>query len=389
MSTEGCFCPDGMMLFNKESGVCVEKCGCLDASGTPREFGEVFEYNCGECVCERDTKSVNCKPKQCQDSVPESCTQPGLVLVNVTDPSDPCCTKQVCDCDITTCPPLKKMCEIGYSSELEVPEGKCCPEIICVPKKVCVFDNKEYEPGSHIPVVNCQECKCTREVDPKTQWFKVSCKMVTCNKFCDDGYEYQEPVSYKDCCGKCVQTHCIVNVNGTQHILKEGDVLPTTDQDCDRITCTKVNGHFVTDNYRVQCPAFNISNCQPGTVKLMADGCCYFCEDKIKSCQVQIVHDYIVFDGCQSENKMDLTFCEGECGSYTRYTEPKFSTCSCCQATNTSNRTVSLGCPSGGKIHHTFIHVNKCTCSKTACHETGFNQQKLENSRKKRGFQLT
>lgn len=26
-TTEGCFCPDGMKLFNKESGVCVDKCG--------------------------------------------------------------------------------------------------------------------------------------------------------------------------------------------------------------------------------------------------------------------------------------------------------------------------------------------------------------------------
>ncbi|XP_073724623.1 uncharacterized protein muc2.1 isoform X2 [Misgurnus anguillicaudatus] len=387
--TEGCFCPDGMMLFNKVSDVCVEKCGCLDASETPREFGEVFEYNCEVCVCERATKSINCKPKQCLDSVPESCTLPGLVLVNVTDPSDPCCTKQVCNCDTSTCPSLKNVCEIGYSSELEVPEGKCCPEIICVPKKVCVFDNKEYEPGSPIPVVNCQECTCTREVDPKTQLFKISCKMVTCNKVCNLGYEYQEPVSYKDCCGKCVQTHCIINVNGTQHILKEGEVLPTTDRDCDRITCTKVNGQFITDNYRVQCPAFNISNCQHGTVQLMADGCCYFCVDKIKGCQVQVVQDYIVHDGCQSENKIDLTFCEGDCGSYSRYTEPKLSACSCCQATNISNRTVSLGCPSGAKIHHTYIQVNECTCSKTACHETGFNQHKLENSRKKRDFQLT
>lgn len=27
ITTEGCFCPDGMKLFNKESGICVEKCG--------------------------------------------------------------------------------------------------------------------------------------------------------------------------------------------------------------------------------------------------------------------------------------------------------------------------------------------------------------------------
>lgn len=26
-TTEGCFCPDGMKLFNQESGICVDKCG--------------------------------------------------------------------------------------------------------------------------------------------------------------------------------------------------------------------------------------------------------------------------------------------------------------------------------------------------------------------------
>lgn len=26
-TTEGCFCPDGTKLFNKVSGICVEKCG--------------------------------------------------------------------------------------------------------------------------------------------------------------------------------------------------------------------------------------------------------------------------------------------------------------------------------------------------------------------------
>lgn len=29
-TTEGCFCPDGMKLFNRESGVCVDKCGKTD-----------------------------------------------------------------------------------------------------------------------------------------------------------------------------------------------------------------------------------------------------------------------------------------------------------------------------------------------------------------------
>ena len=30
-TTEGCFCPDGMKLFNKESNICVDKCGKFDS----------------------------------------------------------------------------------------------------------------------------------------------------------------------------------------------------------------------------------------------------------------------------------------------------------------------------------------------------------------------
>ncbi|KTF97862.1 hypothetical protein cypCar_00049167, partial [Cyprinus carpio] len=129
--TEGCFCPEGSLLFNKESGVCVNKCGCLDASGTPREFDEVFEYNCEECICDKASKSIKCEPKKCPDVNPASCTEPGFVLVNVTDPSDPCCSKQVCNCDVNMCPPMDTKCAVGYAPVLEVPDGKCCPVIKC------------------------------------------------------------------------------------------------------------------------------------------------------------------------------------------------------------------------------------------------------------------
>lgn len=33
------------------------------------------------------------------------------------------------------------------------------------------------------------------------------------------GYKYIES-NNDDCCGKCVQTHCIININGTTHILQ-------------------------------------------------------------------------------------------------------------------------------------------------------------------------
>ncbi len=45
------------------------------------------------------------------------------------------------------------------------------------------------QPGTDIPVVACQECNCTQDVDPKTQFYKINCGLVQCNEKCD-------PVSY-------------------------------------------------------------------------------------------------------------------------------------------------------------------------------------------------
>ncbi|KTF88171.1 hypothetical protein cypCar_00041857 [Cyprinus carpio] len=372
VTTEGCFCLEGTLLFNKESGVCVNKCGCLDASGMPRKFDEVFEYNCEECICDKARKSVICKPKKCSNVNPGICTEPEFVLVNVTNPSDPCCSKQVCNCNVSMCPPLDKKCGVGYVPVLKVPYGKCCPEIKCESKKVCVHNNTEHEPGTNIPVTDCQECSCTSDVDPETQLLKVKCGSVQCNEKCDSGYEYIKK-NLDDCCGKCVQTHCTVNFNGVNHTLKEGETFPSTNQSCDRITCTKVNGHFITNKYTVQCPPFNISNCKPGTVQQSPDGCCPVCVDQIKGCQVQTVRDYIKHKDCQSEEKLNLTFCSGDCTSSSWYTEAGMSSCTCCQATRSSNRTVSLGCLNSDIVTHTYVYVEECACSRTNCHEMGKN----------------
>ena len=159
-TTEGCFCPDGMKLFNKESGICVEKCGkygvyralhlnrlhLLSHSWSPTEllfifqqdvlilraflarwakfwshahlksqfilftskrqlihncfllfqFNERFEYKCQDCICDESTKAVICKPKTCPAPPITNCTGAGFVLVNQTDPANPCCFAYVC-----------------------------------------------------------------------------------------------------------------------------------------------------------------------------------------------------------------------------------------------------------------------------------------------------
>lgn len=150
-TTEGCFCPDGTKLFNEESGICVEKCGKWAVSlmdilcqlhgptgllifqqdvltlmaflarwatslvhahsnsmlpscqsqlshwpGLLFQFNEKFEYKCQNCICEESTKTVSCKPKVCPAPPPTACTDPGFVLVNQTNPADPCCSTFSC-----------------------------------------------------------------------------------------------------------------------------------------------------------------------------------------------------------------------------------------------------------------------------------------------------
>ncbi|KAL0155905.1 hypothetical protein M9458_050168, partial [Cirrhinus mrigala] len=55
----------------------------------------VFQHNCEVCICNNASKSVACEPKKCPDVKPVICNAPGFVLVNISNPSDPCCSNQV------------------------------------------------------------------------------------------------------------------------------------------------------------------------------------------------------------------------------------------------------------------------------------------------------
>ncbi|XP_060742784.1 mucin-2-like isoform X1 [Tachysurus vachellii] len=389
VTTEGCFCPDGTKLFSKESGVCVDKCGCLDPSGQGREFGEKFQYGCQDCVCDESSVSIICKPRQCSnDSNQLTCSDPGFIVTNVTDPSDACCTIRTCSCDSSTCPSVNAKCSPGYTPVFNVPEGKCCPEYTCEPKRVCVHKGLEYEPGTSIPVIACQECRCTNDVDPNTQLYKVQCGMVTCKENCEPGYSYVESDTY-ECCGKCVKTQCVLNYNGTVQILENGAEWTPSNDACDKFICTMTDGEYVTTHYKIQCPPFNISNCQPGTVQLSSNRCCQVCVDMDSGCKVQTSFDYITHNNCRSKTTVEQTHCEGHCDSYSKYTELGSSSCSCCQASRTSKHTVSLDCENGDTINHTYLHVEACSCDQTKCLGKSQSTPTLtEDTRRRRSFRL-
>ncbi|XP_071344358.1 mucin-2-like [Trachinotus anak] len=368
-TTEGCFCPDGMKLFNKESGICVDKCGCLDPEGIPREFNESFEYKCQNCICEESTKTVTCKPKGCPAPPVVDCTGPGFVLVNQTNPSDPCCFAYVCQCQSNTCPANNMNCPVGYNPVVEVPEGKCCLEHTCEPKRVCVHKETEYQPGSSVPVNPCQDCTCTNEVDPKSRLFKIKCELQQCQKDCKPGYKYVEEDS-DECCGKCVQTHCAFNLNGTTQLVNQGETWSPPDNKCERYICIKMGETLTTIRSHVVCPPFQESNCQPGTIQTAADGCCTVCVEKEKACKLLSMKTYVKYKKCRSNQEVEMPYCEGSCNTFTKYSEAAANmqhSCSCCKEIRSSRRTVDLLCLNGEVIQHSYMHVEECGCDHTEC----------------------
>ncbi|XP_056907848.1 intestinal mucin-like protein [Takifugu flavidus] len=383
-TTEGCFCPDGMKLFNKESGVCVDKCGCLDPEGIPREFNEKFEYKCQDCICEESTKAVTCKPKACPPPPVANCSGPGFVLVNQTNPADNCCPAFLCQCQSSTCPVISMKCPVGYLPSLTVPNGKCCPELICEPKRVCVHKDVEYQPGSSVPVIDCQDCTCTNLVDPHTNLFKITCEFQQCNEKCDEGFEYMEPSS-DECCGKCVQTHCILDFNGTKEFLVQGQSWSPSESKCEIHTCIKSAGALAPVSSQIICPPFQESNCDPNTVQTAANGCCKICVEKEKACKIVPMKTKIKRRECQSLQEVELPYCEGSCNTYTKYSELAAAmehSCSCCKETRSSTRSVDLHCLNGDVIPHNYTYVEQCGCDRAQC------SQSTLNARKRRSYRL-
>ncbi|KAL0167649.1 hypothetical protein M9458_035871, partial [Cirrhinus mrigala] len=80
--------------------------------------------------------------------------------------------------------------------------------------------------------------------------------------------------------------------------------------------------------------------------------------------------DYIRVDDCQSEEKIELTYCEGKCGSKSMYSLDKHkveSECVCCSATGTVPMNVPLRCANGTQTHHQVLAVTGCDCMSHAC----------------------
>ncbi|XP_016153941.1 PREDICTED: mucin-2 isoform X2 [Ficedula albicollis] len=397
---EGCFCPNGTMLYDSGVDVCVKTCGCVGVDMIPREFGEKFTVDCQDCICLEGEHGIVCQPHVC-DQKKVTCDGEGFYEVTEVNPKDPCCPLFTCKCNTSLCTAKAPKCSLGFEVHSHIPSGQCCPVYQCVPKGVCVHENAEFLPNSSVFVDKCQNCVCTNDVNVSTQLNIISCQHVPCSTYCEPGYELK-PVK-GECCGKCVQTKCIIHTaDNSELILSPGDFKNDPHNNCTIYSCVDVHNQLIASTSEITCPAFNEESCKPGTISFLPNGCCKTCAplDSSTPCSVRHRTDFIVYNGCRSVDRVDLTECEGTCGTFSLYSAEANSmdhSCSCCRETRTTEKHVVLKCPGGHSVSHKYIYVESCSCQDTACSRPQSNdlQSNKENdkastlSRVKRAISLT
>ncbi|XP_062974476.1 mucin-2 [Elgaria multicarinata webbii] len=373
---EGCFCPEGTTLYDTGVDVCVKTCGCVGPDNIPRKFGENFQFDCKDCVCLEGGNGIICEPHKCPatpDKTP--CVGEGFYTLTEVNPDDKCCSETVCVCNTSNCSTPPPQCAPGFETVTDTPTGHCCPVHRCVAKGVCVDNGNEYKPGSQILGQKCQQCVCTKQQDNSTQLNIIHCDHVPCNVKCETGYSLTPQPG--ECCGKCVQTSCVIQTSEEVLILNPAEQKSDPKDNCTIYTCMRINTQLISSTSVISCSPFNEERCQPGTITLLPSGCCKTCIPSVTettpACSPAKTMDYILYDGCRSEEPISVTQCEGRCETSSIYSADANSMkhmCSCCRESKTVQKEITLVCPDGKNKTHSYLHVESCECLTTECTES-------------------
>ncbi|XP_026945697.1 mucin-5B-like [Sagmatias obliquidens] len=350
---EGCFCPDGHILFNSHTDVCVPECPCVGPDGFPKFPGERWVSNCQSCVCDEDSVSVQCAPVQCEaQGQPQECGRAGFVAQTRPLADNPCCMETLCVCNRSTCPQSPPKCRPGEELACTQAEDSCCPTFSCRPQ-LCTYNGTVYGVGATFPaVIPCHTCTCL-SVD--THDPTVLCEEDACDTTCPQGFQYSRVAG--QCCGECVQTACLTS-DGRLVQPNETWVNSLVDN-CTLYHCQAENGPPMLTPTPVACP--DVSSCRGILRKI---GCCYSCEE-VDSCQVRASMTVLRHQGCATQAAVSVPFCEGFCPGAARYSMGARATqcpCICCKKTRAHQEVVTMQCPNGTAFQHTYTHVDECSC---------------------------
>lgn len=192
--------------------------------------------------------------------------------------------------------------------------------------------------------------------------------------------------STSDCCGDCIQTHCVINDKDGLSLLQPGESRKSEYDSCTVYNCTVINGQFSTSVSQTPCPYFNEDNCVPGTIELSPNGCCKQCIETSPSCKLHQKLEYLSYNNCQSEDIVNITYCEGSCNTLSMYSvaASKMShNCTCCQEVKTKERKVTMKCSNGHQEELSYPKVEECNCVSTDC-ESSQPQKTFTTARARR-----
>ncbi|KAI2653383.1 von Willebrand factor [Labeo rohita] len=428
--TEGCFCPEGSVLMgDKCQRINCTALPCTNAKAPECGQCEVLREKTGskccpeyECVCKKDQCPVTTKPScpaykklsvipsECCDSYECVCDcqnitrtcPPGYITKTTTND---------CDCIEVTCTPDKVgtllcsrcVCVIHLPLKLHVRMSVLCNQHVIdyLYVQVCVVDAVVYQVGSRWDE-KCKTCTCTEQADRQTglhiaqcvdpvgeQWvsphdrcvwsecvqvneevfiqhINVSCHLMD-TPTCPLGTELHS----NGCL--CDESNCYCGWRasnaGCVHTLRANT---TRTDGCTKHTCSvNKDGELVLETLVTTCPPFDHKRCleHGGKISQIGVTCCEMCTEPECSRTVGLL-DYIRVDDCQSEEKIELTYCEGKCDSKSMYSLDKHkveSECVCCSATGTVPMNVPLRCANGTQTHHQVLAVTGCDCMSHAC----------------------
>ncbi|XP_035538110.1 intestinal mucin-like protein [Morone saxatilis] len=203
------------------------------------------------------------------------------------------------------------------------------------------------------------------------------------------GYEYQ--LTPGQCCGKCVPIGCVVILpNNSTHLLKPGIIWSPPGLPCLKFECVQIANQFITVEAKTVCPPYVAEDCIPGTETIAPDGCCRVCIPRGQPCSVSTTPVYLESQGCHSKERINVTSCNGACGTFTFYSTKMRAlqhTCSCCQELATSERKIQLSCPDNSELTYTYTHIDACGCLKTDCSTFGHSVKAttLSSNKSRRG----
>uniref|UniRef100_A0A674GH51 von Willebrand factor n=1 Tax=Taeniopygia guttata TaxID=59729 RepID=A0A674GH51_TAEGU len=268
--TEGCFCPEGKVIFG-DSCVSEEVCTqCVSEDGTHHQHMETWipeNEPCKICTC-LDNKRINCTLRPCPTVQPVQCGP--CEVARLRRGPGQCCPEYECVCDLVSCdlPPVP-VCEFGLQLALTNP-GECRPNYTCACNRemcsstpslscpshrtltvvkteccdkyecvcscrnstvtcplgylsqsltndcgcvstTCVPDRVCVHNNIVYPVGTtwedgCRECSCSSLRDDITGLQMAECHDKECDTFCSRGYKYIVPEG--ECCGRCQKTAC-------------------------------------------------------------------------------------------------------------------------------------------------------------------------------------